>query len=59
VLSAKLLDALTREMEDIVREMTKQAIGRLKLQVQRPGSLPTNPRTGRIRQVAAERKTVH
>jgi hypothetical protein len=59
VVSAKLLDALIREMEDVVREMTKQAIGRLTLRVLQPGSLPSNPRTGKIRQVVAERGSVN
>jgi phenylacetate-coenzyme A ligase PaaK-like adenylate-forming protein len=59
VLSAKLLDALTVEMDDVVREVTSAARGRLTLRVVQPGTLPRDPLTGKIRQVVASCAKVH
>jgi len=50
-LGAKLLDALTFEMDDVVRELTNEPGGALTLRVVQPGTLPRHPLTGRVRHV--------
>lgn len=58
-LSAKLLDALTPEMSDVVREAALEARNRLTLRLVQPGTLALNPATGSVRRVAARRPKVH
>lgn len=58
-LGAKLLDALTAEMEDVVREVTNLEMGWLTLRVVQPGTLPRDPLTGRVRHVVADGGKVH
>jgi len=45
-LSAKLLDALTVEMGDVVREATTESRDQLTLRVLQPGTFPKHPVTG-------------
>lgn len=58
-LGAKLLDALTVEMDDVVREVTNEAHGRLTLRIVQPGTLPRDPVTGKVRHVMASRAKMH
>jgi len=54
-LEALLKVSLAAEMEDVVKEMTDPATGRLTLRVLPPGALLRNSRTGKIKQVVDER----
>jgi hypothetical protein len=58
-LSAKLLDALTVEMDDVVREAATGPTDQLTLRVVQPGTLPRNPLTGRVGPVLASRCKLH
>lgn len=57
-LSAKLLDALTVEMDDVLHELASAVEGRLTLKVVQPGTLPRSRLTGRVKPMVAFGKPV-